>query len=75
MLCMGFGWTWEYVDEFMTLPRLRGILHYWAKQPPLHLMVGWYLGIGGKDQGVKKAQDLTEAEKAEFFDKLAALGG
>ena len=75
MLCMGFGWTWEYVDEFMTLPRLNGILKYWGKQPPLFLMVGWYLGIGDKDRGVKKAKDMTDSEKAEFMDKLAMIGG
>jgi len=76
MLCMGMGWTWDYVDQHMTLPRLYEILAYWKRQPPLFLMVGWYLGIGsGANGGVRKFEDLSESEKADFLGRLAAIGG
>lgn len=31
------GWTWEYIDECMTLPRLEELRIYWADSPPIHL--------------------------------------
>lgn len=43
-----FGWTWEYVDEQMTLPRVKAIWMQWKRFPPLHIMVGTYLGYGKK---------------------------
>lgn len=33
---MSFGWTFEHIDEFVTLPQLKEMLAYWAKNPPLH---------------------------------------
>lgn len=41
-----FGWSWEYVDEQMTLPRLYAIWKQWRRFPPLHMMVGAYFGYG-----------------------------
>lgn len=29
-----FGWTWEYVDDHMTLPRLAAIKKYQANNTP-----------------------------------------
>jgi hypothetical protein len=39
-----FGWTWEYVDDEMTLPRLHAIFRQWKRFPPVHIMVANYLG-------------------------------
>lgn len=39
-----FGWSWEYVDEQMTLPRLYAIWKQWKRSPPVHLMIAGYLG-------------------------------
>lgn len=27
------GWTYDYIDEYMTLPRVNEIAQYFAKQP------------------------------------------
>jgi hypothetical protein len=43
---MTFGWTWEYVDQHMTLPRLSILNRYWKKHPPVHCMLAMYFGIG-----------------------------
>lgn len=40
------GWTWEYIDEHMTLPRLAEMSAYWKNNPPLHSMIAAYFGIG-----------------------------
>lgn len=40
-----FGWTWEYIDEFMTVPRLNAILKFWEHAPPVHQMIAGYFGF------------------------------
>lgn len=37
----------------MTLPRLSDMTNYWKKNPPLHLMVAAYFGVGGKPEAEK----------------------
>lgn len=67
-LCQAFGWTWEYVDESMTLPRFREITEYWIHQPPVHVLVARYLGIPSKSS----IKPLTNDQNVgELF---AALG-
>ncbi|MFI5230064.1 MAG: hypothetical protein ACHQWU_13405 [Gemmatimonadales bacterium] len=44
-----FGWTWEYIDEYVTVPRLQEIAAYWAKVPPLH--EAFALFIGAREKG------------------------
>lgn len=29
------GWTWDYIDEYMTLPRAEALGALWATRPPL----------------------------------------
>jgi len=31
------GWSWEYIDESMTIPRMNELTHYWQQSPPIHL--------------------------------------
>lgn len=38
------GWTWEYIDENMTLPRLCELSAYWGKNPPTHIIAAAYVG-------------------------------
>jgi len=40
------GWTWEYIDNYMTIPRLSEMTDYWADYPPAHVMIAQYFGIG-----------------------------
>ena len=30
-----FGWTWEYIDEYMTWPRMIELDGYWKIFPPI----------------------------------------
>jgi len=54
------GWTWEYIDDHMTIPRLLLMNDYWQQSPPLHTMVAAYFGIG-KDK--EPESDLSEISK------------
>jgi hypothetical protein len=31
------GWSWEYIDDYMTMPRFQQLTRYWLKFPPQHL--------------------------------------
>lgn len=42
------GWTWEHLDEFVTLPRLNALLKHWAKFPPVHITAAIFAGIEDK---------------------------
>jgi len=52
------GWTWEYIDDFMTIPRIKDMSAYWQDNPPLHQMVASYFGIDRKPK--------TEPTLADF---------
>ena len=42
------GWTWEYIDESMTLPRLNALTRHWTEFPPVHVsLAGIVKGLGG----------------------------
>jgi hypothetical protein len=35
LFCVETGWSWEYVDEEMTVPRSKGFIELWKLTPPL----------------------------------------
>lgn len=45
---MSTGWTWDYVEQEVDLPRLTALSGYWRRHPPMHIMVAAYLGVGDK---------------------------
>jgi hypothetical protein len=65
---MTFGWTFEHIDEFVTLPQLKEMSGYWATNPPIH----WK---GGKKKAI--ASDVVAADQAgdAFFRDFVAAGG
>lgn len=67
-LCTCFGWTYDYIDDHMTLSRLSEITPYLRKNPPVHQLVASYMGY----------EDKTETDPMKnFFKSLksAALNG
>lgn len=35
------GWTYEYIDEHIDLPRLEALTRHWARRPPVHVGVAY----------------------------------
>lgn len=61
LMCAETGWTWEYVDEEMTLPRLDEFTKLWNRHPPLRVAVhaiAIALGMENSTPAVKKKPDL-----------------
>jgi len=44
----------------MTLPRLYGLNEYWRDHPPLHILIGAFLGI----------KPASKSEQKDSFDSL-----
>lgn len=64
-----FGWSWEYVDEEMTLPRMEAIAKHWETVPPLSVSLASIAAALGVKRSDKKetGQDMGEL--------IGALGG
>lgn len=39
-VCAMTGWTWDYVADHITLPRLATLQRQWLKYPPAALVAG-----------------------------------
>ena len=48
------GWNWEYIDDYMTMPRFQKLTRYWLKFPPQHLSLA----------SIKSALGIKPAERS-----------
>lgn len=72
---MTFGWSWEYIDDFMTIPRLLEMTEYWEKYPPLHVMVAQYFEIGGKRTGSTPQHSGQVGTIDDLLNEFGDFGG
>lgn len=56
------GWTWEYIDREMTIPRWRAIQAYQKAHPPLHIVAATFCGVN-KPSG---SAEPAESEESLF---------
>lgn len=68
-----FGWSWEYIDDNMTLPRYYEISEQWKKWPPLHLAILAYIGYTEKN-GSKENAEKKEANEVSIGDLRQLFG-
>ena len=73
------GWTYEYVDNRMTLPRFRDFIDHWRDAPPLRVALSALLGAaGGKKAKVQgdstSIKETADSELARTIEELSALG-
>ncbi len=54
------GWTWEYIDDHIDIPRIRALTSYWRLHPPLHIVVPAALGIKPQSGGSQSIEDAAE---------------
>jgi hypothetical protein len=68
-----FGWSWEYIDEEMTMQRMDAIGKHWEQVPPLAICVAGLLNAltGGKSS---KKQVVKQQDPRELFEMLGASG-
>jgi hypothetical protein len=73
-IASAFGYSWEYIDECVTIPMLAEMQEYWQEIPPLaesladiRRALGWT-----PPRGVPAAED--ENGHAAFVAELAQMG-
>lgn len=59
MVCQHTGWTWDYVEDTLTMDRLKALQAYWADCPPIQAMIAAYFGIKPKER--KNKTDFMNA--------------
>jgi hypothetical protein len=81
-LGMSFGWTWEYIDRYVTLPRLFEIWGAWKTAPPFHQAFMAFVralgksGNASKPLGTSPSAPASETEhgSGDLLRDLAAAG-
>lgn len=57
-------WTWEYIDEYLTLPRWNSLREHWKRWPPTHITAALFAGAGGgKETAVKMPTNQEDVRK------------
>ena len=69
------GWSWEYVDQHMTLPRLDAFLEDWRQTPAIESLAAWYMGYKPSGKGNANAEPTPSdiAEMAELVESLPTM--
>ena len=61
------GWSFEYIDDRMTIPRLEELIGYWSEFPPAHLCANAELGNKRPHEFWEELTDpLAEHEPPKF---------
>ena len=60
LYCVETGWTWDYVDEELTMPRADGFIKLWKHMPPLRATL-MAIGVG---LGMEAPKDDKPASSA-----------
>lgn len=68
-MCVSTGWTWDYVADAVTLPRLAALSRVWASRPSVADSVAMVL----RAFGWKPPSRRTTRRKDDALAELAAL--
>lgn len=74
------GWTWEYIDDFMTLPRFDAMQKYWRNNPPVHILLRDFFGVGKASDKSDNSQSSSQGESKygsleDLISDFSAAGG
>ena len=57
-----YGWTWEYIDDHMTVPRMKSIAKIQQGRPPQYIAIGHIRAMLAGYFGIKLDGDSTPAQ-------------
>jgi hypothetical protein len=66
------GWTWEYIDENMTLARLAALNEHWDRFPPTHKALARLCSAFLKEEPKHVAK--SDNKKGTLSDLMAMFG-
>ncbi len=66
-VCQATGWSWDYVEDRLTIRRLSALARHWAEAPPPHVLLqaiaralGWRPAPKLTDPSHDRWNDLVE---------------
>lgn len=65
----------EFIEQELDWRLLRAASRYLAKNPPVHLLVKWFMGIKSDDLPGATTPADAPARKQNFVDAFRAAGG
>jgi hypothetical protein len=65
------GWKYSDVDA-LTLWQVHELIEYWNEYPPVHILVGAYLGVGGQKEF---STPVNSGSREELMQDVAGMGG
>lgn len=72
-VCAATGWTWDYIGEHMTLPRLYALFEHWAQYPPVHITAAIFTGVKSeKKLGANAVQTRDESAVLHYLNQAPA---
>ena len=67
------GWTWDYIEDHIDLPRYDALMLYYSKNPPVHVMLAGFFGCGPKkSEAIEKASEFVPVGNVSA-DKMTEL--
>lgn len=57
------GWTWDYVAEYITVPRMNKIFAHYGNCPPLRMIAAAMAGIDLTEKTTAEEKAVSENEK------------
>ena len=74
------GWTWEYIDTCMTVPRLLALTEHWQESPPLHEAFAAFMdAFSGTERTTRRvpggASEAGTEDTDNFGQFMQAFGG
>ena len=74
LMCLETGWSWEYVDEEMTLPRLDGFVKLWKQTPPIRTMLAALGSALGMEPNAGSTPKRNRPDLGAYLEGLASAG-
>lgn len=68
-----FGWDYDYIDNHMTLSRLKEYGDYIKDNPPVHQMVAAYLGVNNKAESAGEAYLAAMLHRAKQLNQQRSI--
>lgn len=78
MVAVECGYSFEYIDRHMTIPRLTALNAYWKVVPPMSVSVhgiALSLGVGSEDRARKAQEEGGDVSAAKQLAAGLNAGG
>ena len=74
LLVLETGWSWEYIDEEMTVPRMKAFKKVWKQTPPLRVMLRSLFSGAQTSAGSNTATSDARQGRPDMQSYLEAFG-